>query len=52
MTVRGGGGGNRQGAALGGVRSSLSGSPRTAPMIMTAMAAPITGPAIYTHHPV
>src|SRR5262249_41300274 len=28
------------------------GSPRTAVMIATAMAAPITGPAIYTHHPV
>ena len=32
--------------------SDLSGSPRTSPMIMTAMAAPMTGPAIYTHQPV
>src|SRR5512135_218922 len=33
-------------------RSCLSGSPRTSPMIATAMAAPITGPATYTHQPV
>ena len=33
-------------------RSDLSGSPRTSPMMTTAMAAPITGPAMYTHQPV
>src|SRR5215469_988895 len=32
--------------------SSVTGRPRTALMITTAMAAPSTGPAIYTHHPV
>src|SRR5262249_58247366 len=33
-------------------RSSVTGRPRTAVMIITAMVAPSSGPARYTHHPV